>query len=275
MLCLPKLRKPTNSRYLLSCLSLGSNQGLNPVPSANLTDRARCLVQLERNLNTCRQRIICDTLFDFVSYVPSKQLNVPSGHLKTVLSFSTSTKCMQDKPMNQRLEDVKAKNYVPVYMHRKLKYIRFFCTLSKMCSLSFAVGTPLTLGAMLMGAISQSDALGILLTLGFYVLVFTGQSYIFISKIICKVMVSDDENYVKLSHLTLFGKRRDVYAKISDIVPVHGALFERQFQKIQFRRSSKKLILMPEAGGEDTNFEALEILFSGGVSTTKDGEPES
>ncbi|BFZ17453.1 hypothetical protein BsWGS_20492 [Bradybaena similaris] len=275
MLCLPKLCKPTNGRYLLSCLSLGSNQGLNPVPSANLTDRARCLAQLERSLNTCKQRIMGDTLFDFGNYVPSKQLNLQSGHLKTVLSFSTSTKCMQDNPINQRLEEVKAKNYIPVYFHSKLRYIRIFSTLSKMSCLSFAVGTPVVLGTMLTGVISQNDALGILITLGFYTLAFTGQSYILMSKIICKVMVSDDENYVKLSHLTVLGKRRDVYAKVSDIVPVQGALFEKKFQIILLRGSPKKLILMPEAGGEDTNFEALEILFSGAVSTTKDGEPES
>ncbi|CAG5126875.1 unnamed protein product [Candidula unifasciata] len=275
MLCLPKLCNPTNAKYLLSCLNRVSNQGLDPVLSSSTAVRAGCLTRLKlghSSLHTSRkQGIMGCTSFSFNDY-PCKQGNVQIGHFRTIFPFSTSTKCMQENLANTNtlLEEVKAKEYITVYFNSRLKYIRFFCTLSKLSTIVFVAGTPITLAALLMNIISQNSALGALFTMGFYSFLFTGQSYLMMSKIICKIMISEDESYAKISHLNVFGKRRDVYVKVSDIVPVTGSIYDKKLLVVQFKGSSKKLFLLPNAGGDDSDFETLDMLFSGAVVSKED-----
>ena len=150
-----------------------------------------------------------------------------------------------------------------LFLSQGARFLRFFNVSSKLSTLLTVAGLPS------LAVASQSNLLPLDTSL-VYGQVLVGltaflclQSFVFSSKVLAHIMISSDEKYVVLSYFSLFGKRNVIICTPDNILPV--ADFHKGFmRKVTIKQSNfqKTLLFLPKSGGNDTEIEALEALFS-------------
>ncbi|XP_059163965.1 uncharacterized protein LOC131946934 [Physella acuta] len=204
------------------------------------------------------------SLFDSRSCLTLSSSSSPS-YEKGCIQRGTIRCNQTSSESKQLLEKIKNMEFREIYFTTSIRMFRTVCTSNKLSCLAAILGVPVSGGAALLGAIPTQTALSISSVLLLYPLIFLAPVF-FISRVVAKIMISDNQEYLKMSHLTMFGQRRDIYVKPTDILPLqHHAdgVFSKKMAVVKFRSSSKFLLLFPHNGSQNTDVEALEIIFSG------------
>lgn len=175
-----------------------------------------------------------------------------------------------EKP--QELGDVHNKEYIELYFIKNISFLRVLCRFSRLSIVMFLFATPASLLSTQLGVLTPSTGTNIVMTFAMYAVLFTAQSWLFSSRVVGKIMISSDEEVVKVSHLSLFGDRRDVFLKPSDFVPsnkkegIEGGFLKQNLHQVKIKSYPKVLIYMPHQGHLDTDHERIYLLLGGQYS---------
>lgn len=261
-------RPAEESSHLLLCLHRHSFVSGNSLKLAYAAFRAS-FVALKVNYHSPSRIRSSDPLITVNKFLQCKDTRLRL--LQCTFLESIPRRLNHDGRTKSLLEEVKNKEYISLYLVKSISMLRIMCTAAKVSMAMFGAGLPFCIGALLFEVMTQNTAIYITSTLAFYALFLTGQSYLFFSRIVGKIMISSDHSYMKFSRLTLFGTRRDMYVKTSDIAPLvkSGSIFDKRILRIRLSENSKQLIFLPQFGGDDTNFDALEMIFGAAPKQTK------
>ena len=185
----------------------------------------------------------------------------------------TSVRWKQTQVQSQsRLGDVESKEFIELYFIQNISFLRVLCRFSKLSVLMFLFATPASILTSQLGVISSATGTNIVATFGFYAVFFTAQSWLFSSRVIGKIMMSSDEEVVKVSHMSVFGERRDIFLKPSDFLPDKkdrgGGYVGQNLCHVRIRCYPKRLFYLPNQGHVDTDHERIDLLLSGDYSKT-------
>ncbi|RUS85391.1 hypothetical protein EGW08_006834 [Elysia chlorotica] len=165
------------------------------------------------------------------------------------------------------LSEVDKKEFTELYFIKNISFLRVLCRFSKLSVAMFLFATPASFFSAQLGIIPTATGTNIVTIFAAYAIIFTTQSWLFSSRIVGKIMLSSDDQLVKVSHLSLFGDRRDVFLKPSDFVPDKrersGGFIDQNLCQVRIRNYPKRLLFMPHQGHVDTDHERIDLLLSG------------
>lgn len=211
--------------------------------------------QIQNHLNVCGPL----NQFNYNAFFKNRRF----FHNSSSLRFANSPQSETNKSDSEELKYSQSE-YSSLYLIDNVRFYRLLGRLTKYSLLMFLVGSPACIVTSFLNLFPVDNLKLIFTCLSFYMLIFMTQSYVLTSRIVAKVMISSDRNMIKISHLSIFGDRNDLYLSTSDIVkfPYYGAEFmDKKYVIMKFKNRSKHLIFFPGQGSIDTNFEALEHLF--------------
>ena len=165
------------------------------------------------------------------------------------------------------LGNVDNKEYIELYFIKNISFLRVLCRFAKLSIIMFLFATPASFMSAQLGVIPVTTGTNIVSIFATYAVLFTCQSWLFSSRVIGKIMLSSDDKVVKVSHLSLFGERQDVFLKPSDFVAVkkergEGFMAENLCQ-VRIKTYPKRLLYMPHQGHADTDHERIHLILSG------------
>lgn len=240
-----------------SCINA---QSIRPTTCLFISDRDTVRPQQSKNISSISFR---KSFFDSKSCSTLSSLSSPNYEKRCIQRGSvrynqTST---ESKLVLEKVKDMEFKE---IYFTTSINMFRALGSATKFSCCAAVVGVPLSGGAALLGAIPMQTALSISSVLLLYPLLFLGPAF-FISRVVAKIMISENQEYIKVSRVSLFGQRCDIYVKPTDILPIQHAdgVFSKRMAVLKFKSSSKSLLFFPHNGNQNTDMEALEILFSG------------
>uniref|UniRef100_A0A0B6ZSJ0 Transmembrane protein 186 n=1 Tax=Arion vulgaris TaxID=1028688 RepID=A0A0B6ZSJ0_9EUPU len=250
------------SKHLLFSLDLLSVQSGNCRSLEHAVLKAHPLVPRVRFVHTCfRRRNMGSVFIESIFHKSSQYEKINWKHMPTLSPMYVSTRSQQTTSTNHILREAKAKEYITLYFNKFIRINRMLCVSAKLSTFMCVLSAPIFIGAVVMDMMDMQSAITFSGTIALYSALLTGQSFLFFSRNICLIMISTDDSYLKIAHLTLFGKRRDVYVKTSDVLPISGSVYQKKSYTVRFKNSSKKLIFRPHDGRDDINYEVLESVF--------------
>ncbi|KAH9489869.1 hypothetical protein Btru_051788 [Bulinus truncatus] len=165
-----------------------------------------------------------------------------------------------EAPPRRRMKSEKVMKKLPDALPNRFRLFRVVGFAARVSAFVFALGCPLSLALYFSGSVLPETALKIVGLTTINALLFLVPSILLTSRVVGKIMLSEDGKYLKISHLSIFGKRKDIYVTPQDLI--FKKTNEKTIMKvIKFQNSSKKLIFFPSSGTQDTEFEILDEIF--------------
>ncbi|CAL1526358.1 unnamed protein product [Lymnaea stagnalis] len=191
------------------------------------------------------------------------------------LKRSDSPLCYKHTTSLSKLQDErKSLDYEVIYLIERLRTLRTICKLNKISTICATVGSPSILGIGYMGILPMQTAQSLAFMFIMYAAFFLGPA-VLISKVVGKMMISTNLDYLKISHLSVFGNRRDIYLSVNDLMPLQQSeegVLASNIKILQFKNVSKKFIFLPQSGDINSYHTSLEMLLNGELGRDKKGE---